>query len=286
MNISLIGGDARMRTVARLLEMHGAAVRCLFLPEGAPHPVYDLFSAVQGAEVILLPLPATRDGVFPTAGAGLPVPRLSEILSRAEDECLLLGGMLSPALLTMAEAAGVESADYYQSERLLERNAALTAEAALAMAVLALPLSLAHATVCVIGAGRIARHLALLLRAFSARVLVYARSPGAREAAAAWGAEVRAIPPGEPLLLERGAHLVLCTVPAMLFDGTAIAAMEPGTVFYDLGGGAIDREAAAARGILLPPAAGLPGKISPESAGQYLFDEIQTILLEKRGVLL
>lgn len=275
-----------MRTVARLLERSGASVRSLALPEGAPHPVPDLFSAVAGTEVILLPLPATRDGVYPTAGKGETPPRLAEIFSRAEDECLVLGGLLSPALRAMAEDAGVETADYYQGERLLEKNAALTAEAAVAMAVLDLPVSLCGTAVAVVGAGRIARHLVHLLRAFSARVLVYARSPAAREAAAAWGAEALPISTGRPLSMPPGVRAVFCTAPAPLFDREAVASLSPGTPFYDLGGGAIDREAAAERGVLLPPAAGLPGRLSPESAGEYLFDEISTIIFEKRGVLL
>ncbi len=274
-----------MCTVARLLEMHGE-VRCLGLPTGAPHPTDNLFAAVQGAEVILLPLPATRDGIHPTAEAGTAVPRLTEILSRAEDECLLLGGMLSPALLHIAKKAGVETADYYQSERLLEKNAALTAEAALAMAITALPVSLFCAPVCVIGAGRIARHLARLLQAFSAKVTVFARREEARAEAATWGATACPILPGEVLRLPQDTRAVFCTVPAPLFDRAAVAALPRGVPFFDLGGGAIDREAAAEHGIPLPPSAALPGRCSPESAGEYLFDEIRSILLEKRGVLL
>lgn len=275
-----------MCTVARLLKMQGADVRCLGLPPGAPHPTDDLFSAVQGAEVIVLPLPATRDGIHPTAEAGTAVPRLSEILSRAEDECLLLGGMLSPALLRKAQEAGVEAIDYYQSERLLEKNAALTAEAALAMAITALPVSLFDASVCVIGAGRIARHLTRLLQAFSAKVTLFARREEARREAGGWGATARPIPPGEVLRLPQDTRAVFCTAPALLFDRAAVAALPRGIPFFDLGGGAIDREAAAEHGIPLPPSAALPGRCSPESAGEYLFDEIRSILLEKRGVLL
>lgn len=286
MKILLIGGDARMHTVARLLELHGAAVRCLALPAGAPHPTEDLFSATQGAEAIILPLPATRDGVYPTAQAGVTVPRLSSVFSRAEDECLLLGGMLSPSLLAMAAEAGLEAADYYQSEALLEKNAALTAEAAVAMAALDLPVSLAGTTVSIIGAGRIARRLTHLLRALSANVLLYARNPAARQEAALWGATVYPITAGEVLRMPGGVRAVFCTVPAPIFDRAAVEALPCGIPFYDLGGGGIDREAASACGIPLPPSAGLPGRFSPESAGEYLFDEIRSILLEKRGVRL
>ena len=76
---------------------------------------------------------------------------------------------------------------------------------------------------------------------------------------------------------------IFCTVPALLFDRAAVACIAKGTPFYDLGGGAIDREAATERGVLLPPSAGLPGKFFPESAGQYLFDEIQSVIFKKNS---
>lgn len=273
-----------MRTVARLFHTQGCEVRSLFLPAGAPHPTEDLSSALQGAEAMILPLPASRDGIYPTAEAGLPVPRLSEILSRAEDECLLLGGMLSPTLLAAVKEAEIEAVDYYESETLLEKNAALTAEAAIAMTILDLPVSLHGAHLAIIGAGRIARHLIRLLTPFAPKLLVYARRAAAREEASAAGAVTFPICEGEPLLLPSTVQAVFCTVPALLFDRKAIAALPPGLLFYDLGGGGIDREAAIEHGILLPAVAGLPGKVSPQSAGEYLYDEIRNILAWKRGL--
>lgn len=275
-----------MRTVARLFHAQGCDVRSLFLPAGAPHPTEDLFSALRGAEAVLLPLPASRDDIYPTAEAGQPVPRISDILSHAEGECLLLGGMLSPALLSAARASGIEAADYYESETLLDKNAALTAEAAVGMAIADLPHSLCGAPVAVIGAGRIARHLVRLLTPFAPKLLLYARRPAAWEAAAGTGAAIFPINEGETLRLPPTVQAVFCTVPVLLFNRAAIAALPSGIPFYDLGGGGIEREAAAAHGILLPPSAGLPGRISPESAGEYLYDEIRSILSQKRGLKL
>ncbi len=286
MKIAMIGGDARMTAVAHLLEEHGASVYCLALPPGAGHTATDLFTALQGAEAVILPLPATRDGIYPTTVTQGPVPRLTDIISRADEECLLLGGMLSPSLCEMAHQNSLDYADYYRGENLLEKNAALTAEAAIGMAIHDLPCSLSGAPVAVIGAGRIARHLVRLLLAFSAKVTVYARAKEARAAMAVLGAVAHPIPAGAPLCLPRRVRAVFCTAPALLFDRTAVAALSPGTPFYDLGGGGIDRAAARAHDIPLPPSGGLPGNFSPETAGAYLFDEICAILREKRGVTL
>ena len=283
MKLALIGGDARMCAVARLfMNTKGTEVRCFSMPEGAPHPQKTLSDALIGAEAVILPLPASRDGVHPTTVGGVASPTLAEIFSRAEEETLVLGGMLTPPVLAAAGQAEVEIADYYTGEALLLKNAAATAEAAIAMAALDLPVTLAGTTVAVIGSGRIAGRLLPLLRAMGARILLYARSTAGREAGEDAGAITYAIRAGEPPEIPSAVRAVFCTVPAMLFPrGCSLPAA--GTLFYDLGGGAIDPEWAKEKGVVLPPSAGLPGRYSPESAGAYLYTEILKLLRMKRG---
>lgn len=284
MKITLIGGDARMRTVARLLQdTKGIEVYGYGAPEGAGRAAESLYDALCGAEALILPLPASRDGVHPTAPAGVTLPPLSEIFSRAEEECLALGGMLSPAVISAAREAEVEIADYYTGEELLRKNAAATAEAAVAMAALDLPVTLSGAAVAIIGGGRIAFCLLPLLRALGARVLLYARSPDARRRAEEGGAATFPLVAGEAPVFPRGVRAVFCTVPAMLFPHGCPLPL-PGVPFYDLGGGAIDPAWAKEKGVPLPPSAGLPGRYSPESAGEYLTYEIKKLLRTRRGV--
>lgn len=283
MKITLIGGDARMQTVAALLDKSGAAVTTLGLAPDAPHPAVGLFSAVQGAEAVVLPLPASRDGVYPTANA--PVPTLREIFSRADDEALILGGALPPAVREAAAPHGLRLRDYYESERLLLENAALTAEAAVAMAALDMPRALLGAHTVILGGGRIAFALLPRLLALGARVTLLARRAEVRARAAAAGAEVADLPPDGPIFPQNTAA-VFSTVPARICGPASLATLSRGSYFYDLGGGALDPREAEACGILTPPAAGLPGKYSPVSAGELLYREICRILHEERGWVL
>ncbi len=284
MNITFIGGDARMHTVAHLFSREDT-VRSFCLPKGAPSPVENLFDALHMTDVILLPLPATRDGMHPFCEDAYrdTIPTFGEIFSRAADETLVLGGHLTPAVKEEAEKHGLPIFDYYGSEVLLLKNAEATAEAALAMAITTLPVVLCGTPVAVIGGGRIARALIPLLRATGAHVYVYARNLAQRHAAEAMGAAAFPIPKDQPLCLAKGIRAVFSTVPAPLFDAAALSSIDEGVPLFDLGGGAVDREAAALRGIPLPPSGALPGRYSPESAGSFLYDEIKSILREKRG---
>lgn len=259
-----------------------AEVRTYAMADEPPRLQATLSDALDGAEAVILPLPASRDGVHPTAAAGQEVPTLAEIFSRVEAETLVLGGMLTPPVLAAAGQADVEIADYYTGEALLLKNAAATAEAAVAMAALDLPVTLSGTTVAVIGSGRIAGRLLPLLRAMGARVLLYARSAAGREAGEDAGAITYAIRAGEPPLIPPAVRAVFCTVPAMLFPRGCPLPVA-GTLFYDLGGGAIDPAWAKEKGLILPPSAGLPGRYSPESAAAYLYAEILKLLQRKRG---
>ncbi len=272
-----------MATVARRLAGRGAFVVGYGTP-GVP-AAHTVFEAAGGADVLVFPLPITRDGLHPTAPPDVILPTFEEIFSRAEDECLALGGMVPPAVRLAAEGAGVELFDYYESERLLAKNAYATAEAAVAYAAAALPCTVAGTTVAILGGGRIAFCLLPLLRSMGAHVLLYARAPHARRRAEEEGATVFPLTAGKSPHFPSPVRVVFSTVPAPLFpEGEPLP--PPGTLFYDLGGGALDRTRGEAAGVLLPPAAALPGKYAPESAGDYIFDEIREILYEKRGVAL
>ena len=287
MNITFIGGDARMRTVAQLFSEQDT-VRSFCLPKGAPSPVDTLFDALHMTDVILLPLPATRDGIHPLCEEEYrdQIPAFAEIFSRAPDETAILGGHLSPAVTKEAERHGLpvfDGARDFEKTVAAVLNAAATAAAALGMAISTLPVVLCGTPVAVIGGGRIARALIPLLRATGAHVYVYARDLAQRHAAEKMGAAAFPIPKDQPLCLAKGLRAVFSTVPARLFDADALSSLDRGVPLFDLGGDAVDREAAALYGIPLPPCGALPGRYSPESAGSFLYDEIQSILRAKRG---
>jgi len=285
MKIAFIGGDRRSAHAAALLSAR-AEVRTYGLPTGAPAPVGSLFAALSGAEVIVLPLPITRDGVHPVfpCDCGDPPPCFHTLFSRAEEEALLLGGAVPDSLICRAREMGLVLLDYYKSERMLTRMAAATAEAAIALAVSESPVMLAGCPVALIGFGRIAHALLPLLLSFGARVTVLARSPDALREAEEAGAAVLPLTEGEALPIPCGTRILFNTAPAPLLDAVTLARLSPSCLLLDLAGGAVDISAADARGIRHPNALALPGRFSPESAGQALFEELLFHISTKRGV--
>ena len=284
MTVSFIGGDLRSVYAASFLAKR-CAVRTYGLPPPAPCPVTSLYAALAGAEVAVLPLPVTRDGIFPCflPDCGLQVPDFVALFSRAEEETLFLGGAVPPALIGQAKDEGLTLIDYYTGERILQNTARATAEAAIALAITEAPFVLEGCAVSLIGFGRIAGALLPRLLAFGARVTVFARSEEALACARAGGAETVRLT-GEGLVLPPDTRILFNTVPAPLLDAAALAPLAPDCLVLDLAGGALDTQAADAKGLRHPHALGLPGKFSPESAGRAVFEEILFHIATKRGI--
>lgn len=278
MTISFIGGDARTVALARRFEREGACVRTLALPTGAPCPHTTLTETMTDADAVILPLPATRDGVYPTTVNGLNAPTLASILACAGKHTRFLGGRIDNTLAEEAAAAGVRLLDYYEDEMLLSKNAYATAEVAIGMAMRDLSVTLRDARVGVIGSGRIARELFLLLTAFDARVDVYARNPISLASLAARGGDPHLFGEDTPLRLDGALRAVFSTIPAKVLTKEALSLLRRGTPVYDLGVGGIDGDAAAQLGLVTPDCRALPGRFVPESAASYLYSTIDRIL--------
>ena len=84
------------------------------------------------------------------------------------------------SLLSMINERGLVASDYLKREELAVKNAAVTAEGAVCLAMEELPYTIDQTPVLVIGYGRIGRLLAKKLGALGAKVTVAARSLEAR----------------------------------------------------------------------------------------------------------
>ena len=289
--IAFLGGDLRQYTAAEALAVDGAELRLWGMDHAdrggdvglrVQHPV----EAVSGASAVVLPLPASTDGVtlncpFDSSQRHL---RLEELLSYLSPATLLIGGRIPKDFAAQAESQGLRVRDYFEWEAFQIENAYTTAEAALSIAMNSLNRNISGARVAVTGFGRIAKHLVRLLLALNARVTVAARRREDLSWAESLGCDTLRIREG--LLLSPLAHgydVIYNTVPHWLFTREFLEGMDSATFLIDLASvpGGVDIRAAKELGSNVLWATSLPGKYAPVSAGRLIASCVDRILREE-----
>ena len=233
--------------------------------------------AIRGACAVILPLPASADGLRVFAPLAEKDIYLVSVLSLLEENQLLLGGRTDIRI----NEVHARTFDYYEREELKVMNSVPTAEGAIAVAMKALDITLHGAKTAVIGFGRVGKALSMRLRALGADVCVFARNRGDTALAETMGMRGAQISALETMLKE--ADCVFNTVPHILLDGARLAALRPGVPVIELASapGGADAEEAKRLGVNLIPAPALPGKCAPVTAGAIIGRAIAAILREE-----
>ncbi len=239
MKITLLGGDRRIDILGELLRADGHSVMRTRSLEAAAAP-----------DALILPVPVSRDGEAVLL-SDTPLAAVGEL----PDGLPLLGGALPPSL-----AARRNAFDFLRDEETVVENARLTAFAALSVLLSEPPSLLDVRPVVILGFGRIARKLAMLLLALGVTPTVLARRESARSAAAALGARTAEFSfpvTGAPVL-------AVNTAPSPV----TLPTLPKGSVLFDLAGLSLsDRP----QNVDVRPLPGLPGKYYPESAARQLY---------------
>ena len=264
--VLLAGGDRRSTELARLLAARPEfLVFALGLGEGLPRPEEGF-----QADILILPVPATSDGVClktPQAGEKLPI---ETALSFVKPGGKVYGGLTGAGkgIPALCAERGADFADFLADETFTRLNAEATAEIMLALLILDLPVCLPEAKVVVLGGGRIAKGLARRLIACGAGCTLAARNPAQRAEAEALGAETAPLDRLSDIL--PGADAVLNTIPAPVVDGETAARIPSQALIYELASapGGFTPEALRIRAV--KPALSLPGKYAPLSCARWM----------------
>ena len=272
------GGDMRQVYLARAIEEDGFPVltSCLERAEGAPGRV-GLKELCERADVVLLPLPASRDGAVLNAPFSAEPPELTEDFAGLFAGKKVLGGMVGKLLSSAEGWRRADLRDYYEREELLTGNAALTAEGAIGAAIMGHPGSLCGGRCLVAGFGRIGKALCLGLRGMGAHVDCCARSP--RDLVAIEALGCRALEYGE---IGGGYDVIFNTVPCLVLGAPALEKQSQSCLLIELASspGGIDKEAAERLGLALREEPSLPGRLSPKSAAMLIKKTVYHMLEE------
>ncbi len=293
--LAVLGGDARQGFLAGALAKRGFETAVWGI--GSDIDIGDAVrcrewrSAVNSASAVILPLPASSDGVTVSCPLCLSDEKLK--LMALLDYCgaPILGGRLGETFLSAAAARNKHVIDYFDSETLQIRNASPTAEGAVSIAMQHMNKTVRGCRAAVVGYGRIGQMLAHLLSQMGAEVTVAARNPSQLAWASSFGNKTMRLSPALPLgglapICEKGMFdVIFNTAPARLFDAEVIEKLPKGILLIDLASvpGGVDFGAAKERGIEAIWALSLPGKYAPESAGRILAETL-TEYLESEGI--
>lgn len=290
LKIAILGGDKRQVVISNCFIRCGCEVRAFALSDvaqivGRAEICMTAEKAMENADIVILPLPVTRDNLHLNAQCGKVL--LTDIVRLAEkNSSYLFGGMIPLEMIDICEKLGVEITDYYKSEGLQRKNALPSAEGALMIAMEHTDITVRGMRALVTGYGRIGTCLSQILQRLGADVTVAARRDESLCEASLMGYKVLRLDSDGGKL---GGSLndfdvIFNTVPYIIFSEKVLKECQSKPLYIEIASspGGIDIPTARKIGIETVFAPSMPGKYAPVSAGEYVFETISDTILKRR----
>lgn len=282
---AVIGGDERYLLAANYLSSLGDHVRIFGFDSGAivdqSVTVSDfLFSAIHGADYIILPLPCSIEkGLIHTPLYKDSI-SLDALFCHIKPNQIVFGGKLDTSFCAALAEKNIICHDYAEREEFSILNAIPTAEGAIEIAIRELPFTLHGSNCLVIGYGRIAKVLCHSLAGLGAQVSAAAR----KESDRTWMQTFGYKPIHTKDLTEHISQfqVIINTVPQVLLTRDVLRQIKQDALIIDLASrpGGVDFESAKELGLKVIWALSLPGKVAPQSAANIICKAIFNIIDE------
>ncbi len=258
--ICIVGGDSRLRTAKHILENQNFFVDSLGLyPEDKGN--------IELSDILLLPVPTTKDGKTVFAPLTDRKILLSEIAEKCNNQLILCCNY---------KFENKHSVDYNTLDSYALLNAVPTAEGAIKIAMENTPYTLWKSKVLVIGYGRVGKILANRLKNLGCFVTVSARNPKDFALLDALGFNYINTESLNKNYLDY--NIIFNTVDFEVLNDNTLKNC-PCNLIIDLSSkGGFDLNFAKALGInaIKPP--GLPGIVAPETAGKILAKTVTELI--------
>jgi dipicolinate synthase subunit A len=271
-NVLLIGGDRRNIYLHELLRRKENIDLHAFGLAVADKSLTDIEKALGEADIVILPMPSTKNGMVPLLSLETAYP-LETILRNMHDGATLVGGFLEGA----PHKPGIDVVNLLASERFQQANAWPTAEGAIRIALERTERTLRGSRCAVIGYGRVGKDLVKLLCSFGAEVTATARRKEQLEDIAALG--VIAVHTNEIVEACRDCNFIFNTVPCVLLDEEKLRTLRRDVVIIDLASVpfGVDFNAAAKLKLDAQPYQSLPGRMFPRTAADIIYNCIKEL---------
>lgn len=272
---ALISGDKRMIHVAENLLKCGHKIKAygLNLCESNQVETYNTtVDAIHGAQFVILP--------FPVLKFGLDLECLSEYCEN-ENVRLVFGGIVPEIYFRKNEVY-----DYGKDEKLLMKNAILTARGAYGYLLNRLcKHDSLECKILVCGYGRIGKHLCEMLLNSGYCVTVAARRISSCREAEKNGLNSVLIDDNNLSKTLNNTDIIVNTVPHMIFNKEILSSISQNPLYIELASfpGGIDQKQAEKMKMKIVALPGIPGKEYPQEAGDCIFESIASALYD-RGI--
>ena len=290
LKVAVIGGDKRQTVISKCFINAGCEVRAFAVSDtskivGKAEICMNLDKAIEGVDIVVLPLPVTRDKLY-VSSQGDKIALSDVVRLAAKNKAILMGGMIPEEMLRICAELGVEAFDYYENEYLQKKNALPSAEGALMIAMEHTDITVHGMKALVSGYGRIGRALADILKKLGADVAVAARRDESLCEAALMGYKTLRLDSDYTVLGRAldNTDVVFNTVPGIIFTSKVLNDCKNKPIFIEIASapGGIDLSAARDAGIEIINAPSIPGKYAPVSAGKYIFETISNFISERK----
>ncbi len=263
--ILIIGGDKRQLELYYLLnEKNYIADIYGNKEEKINHKNYD---------IIILPFPAFKNNFINAPFCSKKI-TFDFVLQYSNENTVIFGGKL-PKFVYSNKINNI--IDYGEIEELTIKNALLTAEAALSVAIENSENSLFTSNCLVLGYGRIGKILCNYLKSLNSNVTVIARKPESIALAETNG--IKSVNYNELVDYIKTAHYIFNTVPAPVLREKELKNVSKSlnTLIIDLASmpGGTDFNYAKTENINVIHALSLPGKYSPKKAAELILKTIE-----------
>lgn len=275
--ILVMGGDLRLLYLADALKDAFHQVGTYALDGAGQLSGIERFesmeSATQWADIIVTPVPFTKDGKLLLTKDDTVV-LLSDFSEQLRENTILFGGNIASDVMEAAHQKNVHCYDFMKMEEIAVENAITTAEGAIAEAITLSTQNMNQENCLVLGYGRCAKAIAKRLQGLDAKVTIGARKEAAREDANAQGYQGVSLNELPELIYTQ--QFIFNTIPAMVLDAQLIDKVNPHGVIIDIASapGGTDFEACKQNGITAKLSLGIPGRYSPKTSARILLGGI------------
>ena len=233
--ISVVGGDLRQITLAKLLEDDGYIVKVYGFVTDTNLPQLNYTSDLRYAldsDIIILPIPVSFDGIninTPFDDKTLPI---KEFIKELNPISPVFGGCISKELKGILDKKNIKYRDYMLRDELAIKNAIPTVEGAIEIAISETPFTIHNSKCLVLGYGKIGKALSKTLYALGAKTFVEARKYTDLALIEGHGYYPLTMKEAKARLDEF--DIIFNTIPSLVLGGTELEKIRPDTLVIDL----------------------------------------------------